>query len=245
MMDHTRRFGNWTSSGVGNLMTYSRDGKGWGADAVRYMRDKAMERRLGRIISSDFNSHPTSWGLLAELHVNEKLDTSYKLCSQETLTNPLYPFHRGTPDFERFIKEKTTGQVKSPWTLLSFCTLIDAWEKGGIEQVRKDHGEGDKFYWQTISDSILTDSQWIELIVYCPYREDLDDIRLIAMQSPPEERSQYSWLDYVYNDQLPYLIKGNHYKDLNILRFPALQADKDALIARIIEAEKFINPEYK
>jgi len=236
-IDNQMRYGRFTSSNIGDLMTLATNGKDFGSPALTYIKTRGMERRLRRSIGKDVDAKETSWGHLCEKRVFDMLGTDYNVDSKHTIIHPKYPFWAGSPDGNRFIAEKTVYDCKAPFTLLSFCTFIDAWNEGGINAIRKRHKSGNKYYWQLVSGAILTDSDWAELIVYCPYLHELDDIRLLLADMPPEESPAYRWMDYAGNNDLPFLLPEGEYKNLNILRFPVPQADKDLLTATVVKAE--------
>ena len=64
-MDRIRN-GNFTSSLIYNLMARDKSGKGFGVNALTYIEEKNMERRLGRAIESERDSRVMSWGSLCE-----------------------------------------------------------------------------------------------------------------------------------------------------------------------------------
>lgn len=242
-IDNNIRFGRFTSSQIGNLMTKARNGKDFGAPALDYIETRDMERGLHRSISQSMSSRETSWGHLCELYLFDQLGLDYNLVSQETIVHPTIPTWAGSPDGKRFIAEPTVFDAKCPFTLKSFCTLVKSWRKGGIDLIRKNHKEGDKYYWQLVSNAILTDSTHAELIVFAPYKDELDKIRILAMDAPPEVAGRYKWLDYASDSELPYLVRDGEYKNINIMRFPVPQADKDALTDAVLRAEATISGE--
>lgn len=236
------RIGHFTSSEIHKLLTLDKKG-GFGKPALTYIKTRGMERRLNRSIQSECNARELSWGTVCETYSFGLLDMSYKICSQDTIVHPKYPFWAGSADGERFIAEKTVVEQKCPFTLLSFCTAIDAWEVGGIAKLRDAHEAGEKWYWQCVSNAILTDSTHAELVIFCPYQRELSDIRLLAMDAPPEQAGAVYWLNYATDNELPYLIEGGHYKNLNVLRFPVPDEDKRILEMAVLEAEKELTSE--
>lgn len=232
------RIGNPTSS---EIVALTKSGKGemFGAAAKTYIEECNMERRLGRSISEETNSKPTSWGQLVEKRVFELLGLEYRLCSQETIGHPHFDYWFGSPDGEKFDEGKTVIDIKSPKTLKSFCQIVDC---KTIEQVRENHKDGEKYYWQLVSNAILTGAENAELIVYVPYQSELEDIRELARNADEGVMSKYYWIHNATDEELPYLIEGGHYKNLNILRFKVPQADKDFLTERVAAAGKLLEP---
>jgi len=244
------RIGNFTSSEIYRLMTNAKDGS-LGKPALSYIEEKNMERRLGRSLNNDTNSKPTSWGKLVERRVFELLSTDYRLCSTDTIQHSEIDFWTGSPDCEKFDEGKTCPEIKCPMTLLSFCQLIDPSPKGGfcgiehglkvMETIREDHKDGDKYWWQIISNSILLNAKFGELIVYVPYKSELDELRDMAANWDGDQ-NKISWLGWANDSDLPYLLDGGLYKNLNVIRFTIPEEDKKLLTSRILEAGKLLIP---
>jgi len=223
--------------------------------ALGYIAEKNMERRLGRSIGTDIQARATSWGHLCEDRVFALLDTDYKICSTETIPHPEIDFWKGSPDFLKFDEGNTVCDAKCPMTLKSFCTLVDPLYDGltGIDAlnairngytdragaVHEKHKEGDTYYFQLVSNGILSGSRYAELIVYCPYKSELNDIRNIV-RDMDDDSSHFDWVKYVSDQELPYLLDGGFYKNVNIIRFEIPLADKIILIERVESAGKFL-----
>lgn len=232
-----KRFGNFTSSPIVKLTTNGPGKDTFGKPFYSYIQEKNMERRLGRSIQDEITARPLSWGNLVEERVFTLIGTEYKMCSSETLDHPTIDYWKGTPDLVKFDEGKTVVDIKSPYTLRSFCTFVDAF-KGGIEQVRTDHPDGEKYFWQIVSNAILTGSKWGELIVYCPYQDELEEIRELAANFDGANQYRFFWIHSAQDEELPHLKKGGYYKNLNVLKFEIPQEDKDFLTERVIEAGK-------
>ena len=254
-MNHELRWGRFTSSKIASLMAEGTrpmtdaemaeykikepKGKrknitgGFGAPALKYIKQKKYERKLKRRIDSENTARPLQYGRCAETVAFQQLSTEYRLCSDQTIIHPQYPFFAGSPDVEKFvINEKILGEVKCPMTLESFCDFVDYYEQGGIQAVRDNHPDGETYYWQMVGNAILIGANKAELIIYCPYQSELAQIRDEATFLG------YQWIVFAHDDELPYLIKGNHYKNINILPFDIPQDDIDALTANIIKANE-------
>lgn len=236
------RNGNFTSSEIYRLMANGKSKGSYGNPFYEYIEEKRMERRLGRSLTAEVDARATSWGKLVEKKAFQKISIDYTLCSDVTLSHPDIPYWKGSPDATT---NPAVSDLKCPLTLKSFCQMLDPFynEKGGIqhegltiEAVRENHKDGEKFFWQIVSNGILTGKSKGELIVYCPYLSELADIRLLADGNP----SCY-WIQFSTDDQLPYLIEGGHYKNINVISFDILQRDKYALTERVLEAGKLLN----
>jgi hypothetical protein len=240
-MDAARN-GNFTSSCISALMSNGRKAGEPGKPFLTYISEKNMERKLGRALDSETNAKPMNWGKLCEKRVFDllyKIDVGYIECGTETIKHPRYDFWLGSPDAKR---PETTVEVKCPFTLKSFCQFIDAIEGfpgiDAINSIRNNHPDGEDYYWQILSNSILLNSKYAELIIYMPYRNELDEIRVLASNMPVADLSKYYGLANSTDEELPYLIEGKGYKNLNIIRFEVPESDKILLTERVLLASK-------
>jgi hypothetical protein len=240
------RNGNFTSSEIVALTKSGKETGSIGAPAFNYVNECNMERRLGRNISSEVTTRPISWGTLVEKRVFDLLDFEYVDCSQITLSHPTIDFWKGSPDFR---KPKTVTDAKCPTSMKSFCELVDPYYKDGklihgaltIEAVRKNHDKGETYYWQLVSNACITDSQFAELIIYVPYKSELETIREMA-QNYEGDQNKIAWINWASDDELPYLIEGREYKNLNIIRFEVPEADKVFLTDRVNKLGEYLVP---
>ena len=200
-----------------------------GAPALTYISECNMERRLGRPLDNETNARATSWGNLCEGYVlGELLGLEYSAISRQSIMHPKYDFWSGTPDSLCHEEgEKIITDVKCPFTLKSFCQLVDNFELGGMEAVIKAHKDGAKFFYQLVSNAILTGCNYGELVVFAPYKSELQHLRDMA------NHDDIGWLTHATDDELPWLPDGGYYKNINKLRFPISEEVKAALTARI------------
>lgn len=262
----SKRIGNFTSSEIWKLTTTGRrdmtpqelvDWKnkfpksrvttiedGFGKPALTYIKQKNRERKLGRTLSVDVHARPTSWGNLVEKRVlNDILTTEYRTCSQDTIDHPTIETWRGSPDAERFIKgfKHAVVDVKCPATLNSFCDFVDTFEEGGLVKFREEHESGEAYYWQLVSNAILLGVTNAELIVYCPYKSELEEIRELASSVDSVDQFKYLWIYNAQDEELPYLNESGYYKNLYMFKFEIPQSDIEFLTNRVIQAnEKLI-----
>lgn len=237
MNENKYRIGRFTSSGISALMKLAKDGKSFGKPALTYIEEKNMEIKLGRSLTQESNARPTTWGQLVERRAFDLLGTEYKMCSSTTLEHPNLPeYWAGSPDLVKFDEGQTVVDIKCPFTLKSFCQFSDC---KNIEEVREEHPDGEDYYWQLVSNAILTESKYAELIVYCPYRSELDAIRDMASNYDGDQ-NKVAWINWAEDKELPYLLDGGYYKNLNIIRFEVSQEDKDRLTIAVLNASKLL-----
>lgn len=211
---------------------------------LTYIEECNMERRLGRSLNNETSAKPTSWGNLLEKFVFADLPTSYRHFFDITKQHSEIPYWLGSPDVEQE-SISCVGDIKSPMTLKSFCQLVDPIYNGftGIEamnKVRENHKDGEKFYWQLISNSILLNCKYAELIIFVPYESQLDDVRDLAANTTEMEQNKVAWVGFANDNDMPYLIDGGYYQNKNIIRFEVPQIDRDFLKARVLQAGKLL-----
>ncbi len=235
------RNGNFTSS---EIVALTKEGKAKGtpgAPFLTYIEEKNMERRLGRSLEQESNAKPMVWGKLLENRVFNLLGLEYSLTSQETDVHPDIPFWVGSKDGLKEDEGRTVIDIKCPITLKSFCNLVDPLYDGltgmdAINSIRNNHKDGDKYYWQLVSNAIINDCQWAELIVYVPYESELQEIK----QSADGQPNAY-WITMGNDCELPYLKNDGFYNNVNIIRFEIPQQDKDLLTLKVKMAGEMLH----
>lgn len=240
------RNGNFTSSEIVKLTTTGTAKDSYGVPFYSYIEETNRERRLGRALDEEVDSKPTSWGKLLEKRGFGAISIDYVLCSSKTLSHPTIDFWKGSPDA---VKESESvlycADLKCPKSLNSFCQLVDPHYKDGkliyegmtIEATRKNHKDGNKYFWQIVSNSIITGATKGELVVYMPYKDELDAIRLMA-----EGKPECYWIQGSTDEQLPHLLRGGHYKNINVIEFDITQRDIDFLTERVNAAGELLTP---
>lgn len=242
------RVGRITSSEIVALVSKGKKEGEPGAPFYTYIEETAMERRLQLSISTDVTARPLSWGKLGEKHVfGLPSMLSYTLFGDVPMQHPSIESWAGSPDATRG-NGIVVADVKCPITRKSFCQFLDPYKKGGavihkamtIEAVRANHKDGDKYYWQLVSNAILTGATKGELIIYMPYKSELDAIRELAQQQDSDELKNYYWIANASDEELPYINEGGHYKNLNVITFDIPQEDKDFLTERVLLATELL-----
>lgn len=241
MINNIARIGNFTSSEIVALTKKAKDQKSFGEKALTYIEDKNFERKLGRSLNAEKSAHPLTWGKLLEMMVFEQLGLEYILSSTETDVHPTIPFWAGSKDGIKHDAGRTVADIKAPITLKSFCQLVDPLYSGltGMEAmnaVRDSHNDGDKYYFQLVSNSIINDCKFAELIVFMPYKSQLEDIKRRAQQVEGEQMGKHYWIMMAGEDELPFIKDGGYYKNVNIIRFEVPESDKKLLTDCVIRA---------
>lgn len=227
ILKNTLRVGNFTSSEIHRLM-------GTKKVAETYIKEKNFERKLGRSLGTESEARPLLWGKTIEHRAFEQLGIDYLLNSQETKQHPVVSFWSGSSDGIKHDEGKTVIDIKCPFTLKSFCELVEC---ETIEQLRDNHKDGDKYFWQLVSNAIINECEYAELIVYVPYLSELEEIRTDA------EDNGIKFIMYASQEELPYLLDGGHYKNINILRFKVSDQHKIELYNNVVTYGKLLNHE--
>lgn len=241
------RNGNFTSSEIVALTKNGKAKDSWGAPVFTYIEECNMERRLKLALENDVDAKPTSWGNLIEKRPFDQLSTAYELCSSQTLQHPEIKFWWGSPDVIKHEEIKVVGDLKCPMTRKSFCQMVDPYYENGklvyealtIEAVRANHKDGEKYFWQIVSNACITGATKGELIVYMPYKSELEDIRTLA--SSAGESGEYTkWIYYATDEHLPHILDGGYYKSINIIEFDIMPRDVDFLTERVKAAGELL-----
>ena len=192
-----------------------------------YIEQIQNQKKLKRSLQKEANAKPLLWGHLCESYLKSKpeFNIKYPNVDEVTIIHPEINHWCGTPDS---LLEDTVVDIKAPWTLQSFVDLLKIIDKKDIEFFKK---ENPKYYWQLVSNSIITNKKFAELIVYCPYYEELSD--LILHINDRVELMNCRVFTFLEFDELPYIYKDSEFKDLNIFKFEVPNEDKQLLTETI------------
>ena len=225
---------------------------GLGDKALTYIDETNMERRLGRSLTDEVSARPLLWGKLCEMQAFEKLGLEYIITSQETKVHPEIQYWAGSKDCYKLDEGGTVGDIKCPLTLKSFCQLVQPiydgcedpmtalrngyTDKNGFSH--PPHKDAEKYFWQLVSNACIEEVDNAELIVYMPYENELDEIKMMAKQS--ENSDKLGFIIYADDDELPYIKTGWFYKNINIIRFSVRNEDKDFLKGQVLDSGKLL-----
>ncbi len=228
-----QRDGNYSSSSIHKLCAGE---KGFITSGLTYIREVSYEKELGRALANEADSKETKWGNLCEPIAFDHLGLEYKLVSKDRIAHKTIPNWNGVPDNTRIDGDKKiVGDTKCPFTLKSFIEQIKAHQKG-VGYFKESFPA---YYWQLISNAILTESTHIEAIIFVPYKSELEKVRAVAL-----ENSNYRFLEYMYDSQLPYLLDGGKFKNINNFVYKVPKDDIDFLEKRVkmanIDLEKLL-----
>lgn len=228
------RVGNFSSSEIWKLMTSGRKAGSYGAPFYTYIKEKRWERGLMRPLSSESNAKPTNWGTFLEKRVFDLLPFDYKLVSKDRYQHTEINSWTGMPDT---LRDYYVGDIKCPWTLTAFCTLVDAMKADNFAEELKSVKK--EYYWQLVSNAILTGKDRAELIVYAPYKSEMEEIREMA-RNYDGDQNKIAFIEWMDNSELPVLKDEGKYQNLNRREFIIPEEDKTELYNRVLEAHKLL-----
>lgn len=250
------RVGNFSSSNIYKLCSKGRGSasvENVGASFYTYVKEKKREKKLKRSINSKAFTRPIIIGIVFELYVfNRKLNTDFEnLNDKKRSVHTELDNWTGLADtFRR--KDLVVGDIKCPSSLIKFCDLIENTEEG-LESFKINHPD---FYWQLVSNGILTGVDNAELLFYIPYLSEMKDIKEFVSNITEEQLPndldifQIEWITHEINAylefgknpiQIPYLPNDCEYKDFNTFAFEIPKEDKEFLTERVRMATKLLN----
>jgi hypothetical protein len=226
-MNHQDRYDKITSSECYKLFESAKV-------KASYLEEKRFAKKMKAPMNQESNARPLVWGKFLEGYVFD-LMIDYELTSQETIVHPQINKWSGTPDG---VKQDIVFDIKCPYTRKSFCKLAEIIISQDAALLKKEYPE---YYWQLISNAILTNKPKCELIVYLPKQRELEAIREKAMQNGDIElETKIYWIVNSIDDDLPHQPNESDYQSMYRLEFEAPQTDREQLIEEILKGVELI-----
>jgi len=252
------RVGRITSSEIVALTKNGRAKGEPGAPFYTYVQECIMERFFKQSLENKVEVLAMNWGLLCEKIVHELLGLQYQFHSNVTFVHPKYPEWVGSPDgsIEKEILKKkvidTATETKCPLTRKAFYNLVsELYDFDGltvtkkknidgndiIQRIRENSNEGEKYYWQIVSNACILGANYGELIVFMPYYEQLETIH--EFNNSLDE--SFWFVARAKEGELPFIYKESGIENLNVIRFKIPLEDKQFLEERVKKAIELIN----
>jgi hypothetical protein len=203
-----------------------------GKPFFEYVAEIKHQRKLKRALSSGGGSYATDWGnLCEEWLLSNYLTLDYVPSHKNFIMHPTIQGWGGTPDYTR---GEIVGDIKSP-QLKAFCQLNEIKTGEELKANQKD------YYWQLVSNAVLTGATKCELLVFCPSYEMMLQIvqynnnkaiqGFAEWQMPP-----LRWLEWAEVGTLAYLPEGAEYEPIHRIEFDLDPVDVAMLTSRIMLA---------
>lgn len=232
------RTANFTSSKIFNLAIDGRKAGEPASGFYTYVDEKRFEAMAGRSLQNEARANALDWGNLCEAIAHEELGLEYQLVSKIRYKHASLPWS-GMPD--GLVGTEKVTDIKSPWTLKSFLMVYDFIFKTGevkpnettvaelLKKIKKE------WYWQLISNSVLTEINTCELIMFMPKRKQIEEI-----QKASAESGKY-YFHTKSIDELPWLADDSKIPSIVKITFEAPKEDQDKLIERVSLATNLLN----
>ena len=235
------RNGRFTSSEIFNLISNGKKAGEFGKPFYTYVKKKAQEVKLGRSMNSGDGGKATKWGSFVENWLMfEKPDIiglEYTLTPKSTKKAPLNygAFWCGSKDgFNN--NTNAVIDLKCPYTLDSFADFADC---KTMADVRENHKDGEKYYWQLLSNAFIEGVTKAELIVYMPTLDDLQEIMFYAINGSHDISDIY-FIGNAKDDDLPYVTDKCSYNNVLKFEFDIPTEDTELLKERVYQASKLL-----
>lgn len=233
------RVGNFSSSEIWKLMSNGKKAGELGKPALTYIKEKSYEIRLGRALTNEVSAKPTNWGTLMELYAFQMLlGIKYRLEHKTRFEAKGFNHWNGCPDL---ISDDSVGDIKSPYTLKSAIELIDSFHS--LEMFKAHSPE---YYWQLVSNAVLTEKSKAELIVFVPYKQEIQRIKdwmntTDAFVQNGLDQNKFAFIDFAQEDDLPYFNEDSEFQNITAFEFEIPTEDIEALKERVKTAEMMLN----
>lgn len=210
------------------------------APAKTYIQEKIWERKLGRSINVEKQTNAMLWGHLLEPMVNDLLPSEYRLTSKKRFAHSEIENWNGMPDL---ITKDTVADIKCPEPK-AFMQLLDIFEaenkstdiKGNIFKE-----ENPEYFWQLVSNGILTGRNIAELVVFMPKENRLTEILgLCENEEDFKMQEKFKRIFYAPVESLALMPDDCELNELNIFTFEIQEADKLLLAAKVQQANTYL-----
>lgn len=243
MNNKANRVARFTSSKISVLMVDGKGKYGFGAGAITYINQKAMELELGRGISLPVNKWEMSWGKLWEVWVHWQLGSEYELVIDKTTIHPKYEFWSGSEDFQVKVDYGCISELKC-YQMENHFKYSRCLQKQDIELFKKEFSAE---YWQIVSNSLIHNTKFGEAIAFMPTEENLIEMRQLVEETDYIEKHIKDDLwkyRFVYEKDLwdlPFIPIHSDFASMTKFRFEVPVNDKILLTKKVIDANKFLN----
>ena len=240
-MEEEKRNGYFTSSQMSRLCASLKNGKPSQA-FYTYIDEVKGEIAMGRSSDVQVNTKPLKYGSLMEiiLFQKEEIEREYRMAHKLTIKHDTIEHYSGTPDF--ILPGVKVAEVKCYYPKHFASISLDLLKKD-IEIIKENHKE---VYWQVVSNSILCDVDKAEIIVFMPYKSEMEQIikdieETNILEGNNLDPSDYYFMTHDNINTLPYLPNDSKMNNINRFEFIVPQSDKDLLISRVKEAVELLN----
>ena len=243
MNNKANRVARFTSSDISVLMVNGNGPYGFGAGAITYINQKAMELEFGRGLSLPVNKWQMHWGKLWEVWVHWQLGNEYELVIDKTTIHPKYSFWSGSQDFNVSTLGGCIAELKC-YQMENHYKYTKCLQKQNVSLFKEKFADE---YWQIVSNSCIHNTKYGEAIAFLPTEENLIEMRQLIDETDYLEKhikdDPFKYRFVVDRDlwDLPFIPSHSDFASMTKFRFEVPMDDKIALIKRVIDANKLSN----
>ena len=226
--------------------------------AINYIFKKIKERKCLRCLDNEVFSKSINWGSFLEKFIKDKnvLFSDYFFSLDKTKEHNTIKGYVGTKDGNN-IKTGATVELKCPYTLDSFTDFAELYliyceKKISVKElfingytynngIEVSHTDGKKYYWQTVSNCLIENTNKGEIIIFMPNEKQLNEIVEYASLIDEADVDRYYNIAFAKNNELPYLPKASVYSNVLKFEFNITKEDKIFLETKIKKALELIN----
>lgn len=228
IIENKNRIGNFTSSKIGVLTAKGKGQNGFSATALTYIKEVNLERKLGRSIKTDAYSKEMAWGTFLQDYVfHNHLEFGWQLCPDVTDVHPTIDYWAGSKDL--YMPSVKIGEIKC-YQPKNFAEYADALLTGDTEVIKDSHPNE---YWQGVSNAIINGVSKAELVLFMPYKKELNAIRELAEAYDGADQWKYRFISESEDYSLAHLPNNGYYKNLVRFEFEVPQEDIDLLTEKV------------
>jgi hypothetical protein len=239
------RNGKFTSSEISALLSNGKSKGEVGAPFKNYVKQTNQERRLGRSLDTSNDARSLKWGKFVEswlmLESPEVIGFEYTLTPNSTIPHPKYPdCWCGSRDG---LNNNTNAiiDLKCPFTLGSFCDFADC---STIDDVRKNTKDGEKYYWQLVSNASIHGTDNAELIIFVPNLTQVKNIIDYAINGDHSPEIDCYFIGMSQPEDLPFIPDNSHYPNVIRFKFDIPNSDFELLEDRVKLASSMLVNNY-
>jgi len=239
MNNDKNRVAHFTSSKIAPLTLNGKGKYGFGAGAITYIEERAMELELGRGIDLPINTWEVSWGKVWEVYVHWQLGSEYKICIDQSKEHPIHYFWSGAKDFKI-----TDGIAELKcYQLRKFYKYAKCLQKQSIELLKENFKDE---YWQIVSNACIDNVKFGEAIAFMPTEEMLLEMKQMIEETDYIEKQvkddpfKYKFIVDRPLWDLPFIPEHSKFPSMVKFRFEVPQEDKDFLTERVIKANELL-----
>jgi hypothetical protein len=228
----TKRAGAFTSSEIYKLVARHKKTGEYLVSRDSYINKVFMELQYNCPMSSYGDSRPTIWGKLLEKWYMAQIELGTPTPT-DTLTHPECPLWKGTPDMI-YKQEKMVGDLKCPSDLERFAIAYEC--KGDIDKLRATYKEGEKYYWQLMSNAVLTGSDKCKLVFYVPSEADIEEPKTGIRAYSDDGEGKHHWVLFSNYYELPHVPKESSLPNQVVIEWQVDKIERQQLINDVLSA---------